>query len=137
MDSDVSSTHVAEDTANMHGYLGEIAIGFDFGPSMASESKEESDLEDQIWPIFILFENGDVYCYYTSLHNQASNNMIGEDAILFIDNCFSFSYYFFPFLPHCQPGSSTVVSYYDWRLSLWQVLRLLPSSTLFDVLLAL
>ena len=41
--------------------LGEIAVSFAFGPPL--EQKES----DQVWPIYVLWGNGDVYSLHTSL----------------------------------------------------------------------
>ena len=71
--------------------LGEIAIGFTFGPPLGSKSQfqrrrhlsggtynewdEDKENEDNYtpiyWPVFCLYGNGDVYCFLTGLGDNA------------------------------------------------------------------
>ena len=71
--------------------LGEIAIGFTFGPPLGNKSEfqrkrhlsggtyheEDEDKENEYnyspihWPVFCLYGNGDVYCFLTGLGDNA------------------------------------------------------------------
>lgn len=54
--------------------LGEIAVAFDFGPLSSSprQSTARSSKEQEVYPLYILYENGETYLSYTSQANGMS-----------------------------------------------------------------
>ncbi|XP_034024401.1 nucleoporin 88 [Thalassophryne amazonica] len=61
----------------VHSYatsLGEIAVAFDFGPVSSTPRKfaAQSSKEQPVYPLYILYENGETYLSYTSQANGLS-----------------------------------------------------------------
>ncbi|KAK2912978.1 nucleoporin 88 [Channa argus] len=54
--------------------LGEIAVAFDFGPiaSLPRQLSVQCSKEQQVYPLYILYENGETYVSYTSQTNGVS-----------------------------------------------------------------
>ncbi|KAL4660581.1 nuclear pore complex protein Nup88 isoform X1, partial [Arapaima gigas] len=56
--------------------LGEIAVAFDFGPATSAPRQigaQQTEEELLMYPLYILYENGETYLSYTSLAHSSSN----------------------------------------------------------------
>lgn len=52
--------------------LGEIAVAFDFGPASSPPRRLQGSREQQVYPLYILYETGETYVSYTSQTNGVS-----------------------------------------------------------------
>ena len=60
------SRFFADSSVSVQGSLGETAVDFAFAPPLAA-GEEEDEESSCLWPVFLLYGNGTVYCTLTGL----------------------------------------------------------------------